>query len=100
MFRNSYSKKSVDDAASIIARIDVIIERELNDFPVEGIPFSHEFLPIKLFPGKEKKEKAKIRNLFNNGVIYAVLEKKFDGNNKDFFGYAKKVFSRSFNYGL
>ena len=100
MFRKSYSKKSIDDAASLVVRIDRIIETELENFPVEGIPFSHEFLPIKLFQGNEKRQKAKIRNLFNNGVLYAVLEKKFDGKNKDFFKYAKKVFSRTFNYGF
>tara|TARA_B100000787_G_C16039716_1_gene226418 strand:- start:48 stop:464 length:417 start_codon:yes stop_codon:yes gene_type:complete len=100
MFGKSYSKKSIDDAASLVVRIDRIIENQLQTSPVKGIPFNYEFQPIKLFPGKEKRNKAKIRSLFNSGVLYALLEIKFDGKNKDFFKYAKKVLYRTFNYGL
>ena len=100
MFGKSYSKKSIDDAASLIVRIDKIVEIELEKFPVEGIPFNYEFQPIRLFQGKEKRNKAKIKSLFVSGVLYAVLEQKFDGKNKQFFKFTKKVFSKTFNYGL
>ena len=100
MFGKSYSKKSIDDAASLIVRIDRVIESQLEKFPVDGIPYNFEFQPIKLFQGKEKRNKAKIKSLFVSGLLYALLEKKFDGKNKDFFKYTKKVFSRTFNYGL
>ena len=100
MFGKSYSKKSIDDAASLIVRIDRIVEIELERFPVEGIPFNFEFQPIRIFQGKKKRNKAKIKSLFVSGILYAILEKKFDGKNKEFFKYTKKVFSKTFNYGL
>lgn len=100
MFGKSYSKKSIDDAASLIVRIDRVIEIELKRYPVEGIPFNYEFQPIRFFQGKKKRNKAKIKSLFISGLLYALLEKKFDGKNKEFFKYTKKVFSRTFNYGL
>jgi hypothetical protein len=100
MFEKTYSKKSIDDAASLIVRIDKIVEIELEKFPVEGIPFNYEFPPIRLFQGKEKRNKAKIKSLFVSRVLYAVLEQKFDGKNKQFFKFTKKVLSKTFNYGL
>ena len=76
MFGKSYSKKSIDDAASLIVRIDRVIEPQLEKFPVDGIPYNFEFQPIRLFQGKEKRNKAKIKSLFVSGLLYALLEKK------------------------
>ena len=103
MFIKSFSQKSVESAVSITARLIIEFDKQLDKYPVNDLPSEKEIarkgvIDLLCF-SREKRKKLEIKARFINGALMAVLEKKFDGSNKDFFRYAQKVFVKASRAG-
>jgi len=106
MFSKSYTDGSIYKSSAAFVYFNYNIDNLLKEYKVDDLKELSEINSpagvLEMFnpPNPEWKKQISERQAFTNGVLNYILNRYYDGEQRQFDEFAKKVFMEAFNEGF